>query len=224
MIRTLLSVRSSRPAFRPGCIGNLTRGVAVSGLLAAALGLSGCSGLMIEEENVNEKPEAFFQPVEQEVDPIAPMTLRVVGYGATDMAGKKSDAQRRLLAIRAAKMDAYRAMAERVYGISVQGSTTVRDMVVQNDRFRSYVETYMHGARVVSTDVMPDGTVETVLEMVIDQGFRNCLQTVDNQRFNVDCRTSLGGSSVAPNKFAASQRQRVQSEGTVPESGFYFIE
>ena len=205
MTRTLLSARIAP----------------VSVLLVATALLAGCAS----KKDVNQQPEAYFEPVKQEVDPIAPMTLRVVGYGATEVASKsKSDAQRRLLAIRAARMDAYRAMAERVYGMSVQGSTTVRDMVVQNDRFRSYVETYMHGARVVSTDVMPDGTVETVLEMVIDHGFRNCLQTVDNQRFNVDCRTTVAGGAPVSNKFASSQRQRVQGESSMPESGFYFIE
>ena len=186
------------------------------------LGLQACSSALIEEDNIVEEPEAFFQPVEQEIDPIAPMVLRVVGYGAMDSDSKKSSVQKRLMAIRASKMDAYRSMAERVYGASVQGSTTVRDIVVQNDRFRTYVETYMHGARVVSTDVLPDGSVETILEMIIDQGFRNCLQTTDSQRFNVDCRVPLGGNN--SNHFAASQRQRVQGEASMPESGFYFIE
>ncbi|MAD46276.1 MAG: hypothetical protein CMI02_13095 [Oceanospirillaceae bacterium] len=190
---------------------------------ASALILQGCSSALLEEQNVNEDPEAFFQPVEQEIDPIAPMVLRVVGYGAVEESGNKSKVQRRLMAIRASKMDAYRAMAERVYGTSIQGSTTVKDMVVQNDRFRTYVETYMHGARVVSSDLMPDGSVETVLEMVIDQGFRNCLQTMDSQRFNVDCRAPLGGGE-RTNQFAASQRQRVQGEAAMPEAGFYFIE
>lgn len=190
-------------------------------LLSAGL-LTGCAGPVLEEQNAAESPEAFFQPVEQEIDPVAPMVLRVVGYGAVDVESKKPEVQKRLMAIRASKMDAFRAMAERVYGTSVQGSTTVRDMVVQNDRFRSYVETYMHGARVVSTDVMPDGSVETVLEMIIDQGFRNCLQTQDNQRFNVDCRVPLGGQSTR--HFAASQHNRVKGEAAMPESGFYFIE
>ena len=192
-------------------------------LTASVLGLPACSSLLLEEENVAEEPEAFLKPVEQEIDPIAPMVLRVVGYGAIDDDKKKSEVQRRLMGIRASKMDAYRSMAERVYGTSIQGSTTVRDMVVQNDRFRTYVETYMHGARVVSSDVMPDGSVETVLEMVIDQGFRNCLQTMDSQRFNVDCRAPMGGVPASGN-FAASQRQRVHTEAAMPESGFYFIE
>jgi len=195
----------------------------VAGTAITSMMLQGCSSALIEDSSLNEDPEAYFQPVEQEIDPIAPMVLRVVGYGAMDTDKKKSDVQRRLMAIRASKMDAYRSMAERVYGTSIQGSTTVRDMVVLNDRFRSYVETYMHGARVVSSDVMPDGSVETVLEMVIDQGFRNCLQTADSQRFNVDCRAPMGGGSEISN-FASSQRQRVQGEASVPETGFYFIE
>ncbi|MFC3678788.1 LPP20 family lipoprotein [Bacterioplanoides pacificum] len=196
--------------------------VGIALALVALTGLQGCSSALIEEDNVMDEPEAFFQPVEQEIDPIAPLVLRVVGYGAISTDDKRSAVQRRLMAIRASKMDAYRSMAERVYGTAIQGSTTVRDMVVQNDRFRTYVETYMHGARVVTSDVMPDGSVETILEMTIDQGFRNCLQTNDNQRFNVDCRVPLAGNG--PNKFAASQRQRVQSEAAMPESGFYFIE
>ncbi|MAE92073.1 MAG: hypothetical protein CMI13_09910 [Oleibacter sp.] len=195
----------------------------LAALAASALIVQGCSTALFEEQNINEEPEAFFKPVEQEVDPIAPMVLRVVGYGAMEESKNRTSVQRRLMAIRASKMDAYRAMAERVYGTSIQGSTTVKDMVVQNDRFRTYVETYMHGARVVSSDVMPDGSVETVLEMVIDQGFRNCLQTMDSQRFNVDCRAPLSGGERA-SQFAASQRQRVQSEAAMPEGGFYFIE
>lgn len=195
--------------------------------VAIALGmllLQGCasSGAKNDELSEDAQRAAYLQPVGQEVDPVAPMTLRVIGYGAIEVDGKKTDVQRRLLAMRAAKMDAYRTMAERVYGMTVQGSTTVRDMVVQSDRFRSYVETYMHGARVVSTDVMADGSVETVLEMVIDQGFRNCLQTQDNQRFNVDCRTNMAGSG--NNQLVNNQRKRVQNESTVPESSFYFIE
>lgn len=194
---------------------------AASTLLAVGI-LSACAGPVLDQPNASSPPEAFFTPVQQEIDPVAPMVLRVMGYGATDMTSKKSDVQKRLMAIRASKMDAYRAMAERVYGTSVQGSTTVRDMVVQNDRFASYVETFMHGARVVSTDVLPDGSAETMLEMIIDQGFRNCLQTADSQRFNVDCRVPLGGRDAQ--NFASSQRNRVKGEASMPESGFYFIE
>lgn len=190
-------------------------------IVCSSVFLTACSSMFVEDESITEEPEAFFQPVEQEVDPIAPMILRVVGYGAVVKQKSLSDAQSRLMAIRASKLDAYRSMVERVYGTALQGSTTVRDLAVQSDRFRTYVDTYIHGARVISTDVMSDGTVETLLEMVIDQGFRNCLQTMDSQRYNVDCRAPLGNDA---NSFAHSQRKRIQKESTIPETGYYFID
>jgi hypothetical protein len=190
-------------------------------VVCSSIFLTACSTMFVEDESITEEPEAFFQPVEQEVDPIAPMILRVVGYGAVVKQKSLSDAQSRLMAIRASKLDAYRSMVERVYGTALQGSTTVRDLAVQSDRFRTYVDTYIHGARVISTDVMSDGTVETLLEMVIDQGFRNCLQTMDSQRYNVDCRAPLGNDA---NSFAHSQRKRIQKESTIPETGYYFID
>lgn len=190
-------------------------------LLLSSLVLSGCSSMLMDEDNISAEPENFFQPVEQNIDPIAPMVLRVMGYGAVNERSKLSKSRKRLMAIRASKLDAYRTMAERVYGTSIQGSTTVRDLVVHNDRFRSFVDTFIHGARVVSSDVMPDGSVETVLEMVVDQGFRNCIQTSQSERFNVDCRAPLASGE---SKFANNQRERIRSEAQTPESGFYFIE
>lgn len=190
-------------------------------LVCGSILLTACSSMFVDEDSISEEPEAFFQPVEQEVDPVAPMVLRVMGYGAMIKSKSLTSAQSKLMAIRASKLDAYRAMVERVYGTALSGSTTVRDLAVQNDRFRTYVDTYIHGARVVSSDVMPDGTVETILEMVIDQGFRNCLQTMDNQRFNVDCRAPLGSDAT---NFAHSQRKRIQKESAIPETGYYFID
>ena len=96
----------------------------------AVLLLTGCASVMDEQAGV-ESPEEFFQPVEQEIDPVAPMVLRVVGYGATNESSEQSATQKRLMAIRASKLDAYRAMAERVYGTSIQGSTSVSKAVAR---------------------------------------------------------------------------------------------
>lgn len=192
-------------------------------LVVSSLLLTACSSMMSGDDSISAEPEGHFQPVEQHVDPIAPMVLRVVGYGATVKSKSLTSSQSRLMAIRASKLDAYRSMVERVYGTALQGSTTVRDLAVQSDRFRTYVDTYIHGARVISSDVMSDGTVETILEMVIDQGFRNCLRTMDSQRFNVDCRVPLG-SDTASSNFAHSQRARIRKESAIPETGYYFID
>lgn len=206
-------------------------------LLVIAFGLSSLSGCSMlgfgddEDEDVKDvatiSQEPMLKPVETEIDPIAPLILRVVGYGAINPKAKgQSKVQQRLMSIRASRLDAYRAMAERVYGTKVSGSSTVRDLVVQNDSFRTYVDTFIHGARVISSDVMEDGSVETILEMVIDAGFRNCLTTENSMRFNADCRTQVMHSGKGGN-MRTSQYQhinRVQSQSAIPETNHYFVD
>jgi len=160
---------------------------------------------------------------------VAPLILRVVGYGAINPKAKsqgQSKVQQRLMAIRASRLDAYRSMAERVYGAKISGSSTVRDLVVQNDSFRSYVDTFIHGARVVSADVLEDGSVETVLEMVIDAGFRNCLTTENSMRFNSDCHkpVMMNGKGGGLRSSRYQDVNRVQSQSSIPETNHYFID
>ncbi|MCP5326007.1 MAG: LPP20 family lipoprotein [Oceanospirillaceae bacterium] len=197
--------------------------------IAIASQLLGCSLFGGNKDNDNvtdtENPATMLQPVEQKVDPIAPMVLRVVGYGAVnDNVKSMSKTQKRLMAIRASKLDAYRTMAERVYGTKISGSSTVRDMVVQNDSFRAYVDTFIHGARVVSSDVFADGSVETVLEMVIDAGFRNCISTENNMRFNTDCSVSVVHDMKGYRSNQMDNYNRVQSQSTIPETNHYFVQ
>lgn len=181
--------------------------------------LSSCS---LYSQDGTDSSGMLFQPVKQESDPVAPMVIRVVGYGAVNPDSKQTESQKRLMALRASKMDAYRSMAERVYGTSILGSTTIQDMVVHDDRLKTYVETSIHGARVVSTSVMTDGSVETLMEMTIDQGFRNCLQTQDSLRFSVDCRVPL--SKRSPNLDVSYRDSPSNSANASDKSSFYFIE
>ncbi|MFY0701641.1 MAG: LPP20 family lipoprotein [Bermanella sp.] len=202
-------------------------------LLVMALFLlptSGCSMLGFgdddDEDVATISQDTMLKPMETQVDPVAPLILRVVGYGAINPKAKgQSKVQKRLMSIRASRLDAYRAMAERVYGTKLSGSSTVRDLVVQNDSFRTYVDTFIHGARVISSDVLEDGSVETVLEMVIDAGFRNCLTTENSMRFNSDCRTQVMHSGKGNMRTSRYQDvNRVQSQSAIPETNHYFVD
>jgi len=73
--------------------------------------------------------------------------------------------------MRAAKIDAYRNLAERVKGVQIWGGTTIGDMVVEKDRFRVYLDTHLSGARVISENPAEDGTFETTVELMVDQDF-----------------------------------------------------
>ena len=96
--------------------------------------------------------------------------IRVTGYGAQPKSFYP-DPQRRLMAMRAAKIDAYRSLAERITGIQIWGGTTIGDMVVEKDRFRVYLDTHLTGARVIAENQQEDGTFETIVELKVGQNF-----------------------------------------------------
>lgn len=91
--------------------------------------------------------------------------LTATGYAVISVQNHRTPAQQRLMAIRAAKLDAYRSLTEQVYGIRMDATATVADMVVQSDTFRSRVEGVIYGATLVSITPSGDDTYETTLTL-----------------------------------------------------------
>jgi hypothetical protein len=92
-------------------------------------------------------------------------TYVATGYAVISVQNHKNPAQQRLLAIRASKLDAYRALTEQVYGQQSDANTTVADMTVLNDTFRTRVEGVIYGAQLVSITPVGDDTYETTLSL-----------------------------------------------------------
>ena len=136
--------------------------VAVLALACASL-LSACSTARMP---VSARQAAFVPP--------AVVTLTATGYGAVNNAAcsgqcdRVSTAQRKLLAMRAARLDAYRAMAEQVYGLRIEGGSTVGSLALKDDSFKVYIDAFIRGARVTNVAQREDGTYETTVEMDFD--------------------------------------------------------
>lgn len=96
-------------------------------------------------------------------------TLTATGYAVISVQSHRNPAQQRLMAIRASKLDAYRSLTEQVYGLHLDATATVADMMVQNDTFRSRVEGVIYGAKLVSINPAGDDTYETTL--TLDKAF-----------------------------------------------------
>ena len=92
-------------------------------------------------------------------------TITATGYAVISVQNHKTAAQKRLLAIRASKLDAYRSLTEQVYGQHLDATTTVADMTVMSDTFRSRVEGVIYGAVLVSITPAGEDTYETTLSL-----------------------------------------------------------
>ena len=90
------------------------------------------------------------------------------GLGFAQIAGQPGGTmnEKRLMAIRAARMDALRDLAEQVHGIRLSASTSIRDAVVLDDSLSALVEGTIRGARTVR--VTPKGTDSYEVEMMLD--------------------------------------------------------
>lgn len=110
------------------------------------------------------------------------IVVRVSGFGTyEDAAGDRLNTRKRLMARRASQLDAYRNLAERVYGTVVYGSSTVNDFVSRNDMFRTYVDSYIRGAKLIAVNEHSDGVVETVMELKLEPRFRQCVSKVSDR-------------------------------------------
>ncbi|MBX3396933.1 MAG: LPP20 family lipoprotein [Phycisphaerae bacterium] len=78
---------------------------------------------------------------------------------------KSGTPQGKLMAARAAELDAKRKLAEEVMGFRIDSSTTVRDFVTEHDEINARLNTYLQGSYVKSTRYDSDGTSYVVVEM-----------------------------------------------------------
>ncbi len=99
------------------------------------------------------------------------MKISGIGYGAESTFGAYTPGQRRLMAIRASKLDAYRALAEQLYGIKIDSNTSISTLTAKSDSFRARVNAVVRGARIVSVTPMADRNYETILEVYVDKRF-----------------------------------------------------
>ena len=90
--------------------------------------------------------------------------IEAVGIGApADKSMGKPSA--RPMALRAAKVDAYRNLLEITKGVRVDSTTTIRDFTVESDIINTQVDGLVKGAVVVDQQYMSDGSVEVKVRM-----------------------------------------------------------
>ena len=121
---------------------------------------------VVETKAAEAKPASKEEPVSM-ITPMAERnaTIRATGYAVISTQNHKNPAQQRLMAIRASKLDAYRALTEQVYGQQLDATTTVAEMMITSDTFRTRVQGIIYGAVLESITPIGDDTYETTLSL-----------------------------------------------------------
>ena len=105
----------------------------------ATVSLAGCSSVF--DKHVQYKY----------VEPDSYPVLKAVGYAPISAQPGDNDTQRSLMALKASKLEAYRELAEQVYGQKITAGTTVKGSVAQNDQLQSQVQGVIKGAQVIKS-------------------------------------------------------------------------
>jgi len=124
--------------------------------------------------------------------------IRAIGVGAPpeNYYGKP---EARPMALRAAKMDAYRNILEAIQGVRIQSSTTVKNFMMADDSISAQVSGMVRGAQVAKQEYMSDGTVEVTLEMNLNGGFAQLVLPEDIKQVE-PIQSSTASSSTPSNQ------------------------
>ena len=99
------------------------------------------------------------------VAPGSPKGITATGYAVISSQKGDTEAQQRLMAIKASKLDAYRSLTEQVYGQWIDASDNMVDFALSEDQLKARVEGVIYGARLVSITPIGGETYETKLSL-----------------------------------------------------------
>lgn len=97
--------------------------------------------------------------------PVTGEDLVVVGYASVTAQPSTDAAERRLMAARASRLDAYRSMAELVFGVHFGSESAADDSRLRNDNTRTRVSGHLRGVEIVSIEPLGNDTYQTTLRL-----------------------------------------------------------
>lgn len=172
----------------------------------------------MRENEVSNKEEVL------EKAPLEPIVIRVTGYSAYEKVEDMTSEPKRLMALRASKLDAYRALAERIYGTGISGMSTVEDFVLKHDGFGTVVDTVIRGARVVSVSEKKGAGFETVLELLLPGDFQDCLNKTNSFKYGSNCLRPMTQSNVyRTDSVATSKSSSRTKKGNNAMDSIYYL-
>ena len=136
-------------------------------VLMLAISLGGCETFVESTKDiVSALPDL---PPSVDNTPVEPNWVQVTGYAPISLQMGQSEQHKMLMAMKASKLDAYRELTALVHGQYLAGTTSVKDMVLQNNQFQGAVAGIVRGARVVKSYPIQKDVYATILEVDLNQ-------------------------------------------------------
>jgi outer membrane protein FlgP len=100
----------------------------------------------------------------------APMAASLTGRGFSQVAGQPGHTlnEKRLMAIKAARLEALRDLTEQIHGIRISADSLLRDAVMRNDTLAAHVEGTLRGARTLSIEPRGEDGYAVTMELDAD--------------------------------------------------------
>jgi hypothetical protein len=143
----------------------------IFGVLAAALVFA--SAASAQKDPASAADDSVVQKLAHGEINWSKKTVTATGSGAANLKDGNV-AQARLMAERAAKMDALRNIIETIQGIQVTGTRNAGD-IMSNGEVKTRIAGMAQGYKVVDTKYYSDGSVDVIIQMPIDENLTNAL-------------------------------------------------
>lgn len=89
-----------------------------------------------------------------------------------------SDGHARVMAKRAAELDVYRRLSERVAGVEITADSTLRDFAVENDEIKAGMSNLIKSAEILSISYLDDNSAEVTAKLKVGPLVRLITKTV----------------------------------------------
>jgi len=109
---------------------------------------------------INDTKSLLGERKETETSEFYVPSISAIGFASVSIQPSKNINQRRLMAMRVAKLDAYRSLTEQIHGIRIQGETTIGEAVLTSDKLAAAMNGMIIGARTVKIVPTSDDTYQ----------------------------------------------------------------
>ena len=104
-----------------------------------------------------------------------------IGYAVINVQPGSSVEEKRLMAIKASELEAYKSLAEQIYGQYLESRGTLSNQKFSDEEITSRVEGLIVGARVLSIKPISNDSYETVLEIGRSDAINHLVMTSDTE-------------------------------------------